>query len=163
MRLALAILAISSAPAALGAQRVERPSLSPVRVGGELVLGVAAMPLGFVGGGLAARAVARRVGADDDVASRVGYAGGYAGAALATAAAVTFVGTRGNQTGSYASALGGAVVGGLGSFALVRLNRRPDEDDRPCGIGCTAAAAAVFLLPALGSTIAFNASRRYER
>ena len=85
-----------------------------------------------------------------------------ANAALATAVPPTLIGNAGpHATGSYAASLGGAVVGGLGSWALVRLNQPAGRRDQPCHVLCVASTAAIFLLPSVGATIGYNLSRRY--
>lgn len=148
------------APAAVGAQQ-RLPGVGAARAAGQVVAGTVALPVGYVGGGLAARQVARWLGASDDAASRAGSVGAYAGAALATAGAVSLVGARGPGVGSFPAAVGGAVAGGAASALLVRLLRRPDDaPPRPCRLGCVVGSAAVVLLPSVGATVAYDASRR---
>lgn len=140
-----------------------QPAVTGGRIAAEVAAGAAAMPVGFLGGGLASRWVARRFGAGDDVASEVGLVGGYTFAALATAAPPTLIGQAGRHaTGSYLAALAGTVVGGLGSLALIRLNRQKGEP-KPCRIVCAVSFAGVILLPSAGATTGFNLSRRYAR
>jgi hypothetical protein len=56
------------------------------------------------------------------------------------------------------------VAGGLGSWALVRANRRgPDEPDRPCRLACTLAGVAVFTLPSIAATVAYDVTRKPVR
>ena len=161
----LAALAIGTTPvmvAPAAAQR-EAPPLSGWRVAGQVGTGLLGMPVGFIGGGLLARWSARRLGASEDRAADVAWAGAYVGAALATAVGPSMVGSRGRATGAYGAAVAGAVAGGLGSYLLVLLNRRDEADERPCGVLCTAGGVAVFVLPSVGATVAFNLSRRSER
>ena len=150
-------------PAPAGAQR-DTPPLSGGRVAAQVVVGALGTPIGFVAGGLLTKRVARAAGAGDDAASRAGDLGGWTGAALATAAGPRIIGARGPVTGSYWAAVGGAVAGGVGSYLVVRLNERAEDDEpRPCRVRCVASSAAVFLLPSIGATVGFNLSRRYER
>ena len=99
--LALAVSLVAAAP--VRAQS-DDPPLTGTKVAGEIALGAVAGPVGFVGGGLATRWVARRAGAGEEAASRAAYWGAWTGMTLATAAAPTLIGTRGVTTGSYAAA-----------------------------------------------------------
>jgi uncharacterized membrane protein len=156
--LALAFLV----PAAAGAQRGQ-PAVTGIRVTAEVASGLVAMPIGFFGGGLATRWLAHRAGVtDDEKAGTIATIGAYTFAALATAVPPTLIGNAGpHATGSYAAALGGSVVGGLGSWALVRLNQPAGRRDQPCRVLCVASTVAIFLLPSAGATLGYNLSRRY--
>ena len=159
---AIALGLVLSATPAL-AQRSPRP-LSGARVAAQVTGGALTMPLAFIGGGLATRWVAGRLGATENQASRVAYLGAWSAAALATAGVPALIGARGPGTGSYAAALAGTLAGGIASYGLIRLNRRGDEDERrPCRLGCIVSAAGVFLLPSIGATVGFNLSRRTTR
>jgi len=155
---ALAMLPFSSARAQRG-----QPAVTGVRISAEIASGIVAMPIGFFGGGLATRWLAHRAGvSDDEKAGTIATIGAYSFAALATAVPPTLIGNAGpHATGSYAASLGGAVVGGLGSWALVRLNQPAGRRDQPCHVLCIASTAAIFLLPSVGATIGYNLSRRY--
>jgi hypothetical protein len=151
---------------AISGQSIMRgqPSVTGGRLTAEVATGVLAMPVGFFGGGLATRWVARKLGADDEHAADIATAGAYTGAALLTALPPTLIGQAGpHATGSYLAALGGSAVGGLGSWALVRLNKKGTngDTDRPCHVACVLSTAAIFLLPSAGATVGFNLSRRY--
>jgi hypothetical protein len=146
--------------AARAAAQDDARALAPTRVAGQVGSGLVLMPVGFVAGGKLTKAVALRLGVPGPRASRVALAGGYAGAALATAAGPALVGARGPGAGSYLAALGGAAAGGLGSALLVRLNDREGDDPRPpCRLACTLTATAVFLLPSVSATVGYNLSR----
>ena len=138
------------------------PELHAGRVAGQVALGTVGTLAGFVGGGLATRTVARRLGASDERASRLAYVGAWSGAALATAGGATLIGRHDNVTGSYTAALGGAVAGGLGSWLLVRLCDDDTGAGSRCGVLSPVAGLAVFLLPSIGATVGFNASREYR-
>jgi hypothetical protein len=141
-----------------------QPAVTGGRIAAEVVSGVAAMPVGFIGAGLASRWVARRFGAGDDAASTAGLIGAYTVAAFATAVPPTLIGQAGRHaTGSYLAALAGTAVGGLGSFALIRLNRHTGDTTPPCRFVCVVSFAGVILLPSAGATTGFNLSRRYSR
>ncbi len=139
------------------AQQVPAPSAG--RVAAQASVGVVAMPIGFIGGGLATRWVADRFGASPDGASSAGLAGAYVSAAFSTAAGPALVGAGPHASGSYFGALGGAVVGGAGSFALVRLNRLGDAG----GVLRVLSFVAVVILPSAGATLGYDLTRRYRR
>jgi len=146
------------------AQRRGQPAVTGGRLLAEVAAGTAAMPVGFIGGGIATRWVARRFGASDDAASSAGLVGAYTIAAFATAVPPTLIGQAGHHaTGSYLAALAGTAIGGLGSLALIRLNRQRGETSRPCHIVCAVSFAGVILLPSVGATTGFNLNRRYAR
>jgi hypothetical protein len=144
-------------PRSATAQQVPAPSAG--RVAAQVGVGVVAMPIGFIGGGLATRWVANRFGAPPDGASTAGLAGAYVSAAFATAAGPTLVGAGPHGSGSYFGALGGAVVGGAGSFALVRLNRLGDAG----GVLRVLSFVGVVILPSAGATLGYDLTRRYRR
>ena len=137
-------------------------ALGPLRVAAQVGSGVVLTPVGFVGGGLATRWVARRLGANETGASRAAYAGAWTTAALTTAAGPSLVGARGPGSGSYAAALAGTLAGGAASFALVRINKRLANrggESRPCRLVCALSGVAVFLLPSVGATVGYDLSR----
>ena len=156
--LAVVCLLASAAPARAQGD----PPLTGSKVAAEVTLGALAGPVGFVGGGLATRWVAQRMGAGEEAASRAAYLGAWSGMALATAAPPTLIGTRGVTTGSYAAAVGGAAAGALASWGLVRLNLWAGAADGPCRVKCVVSTAAIVLLPSIGATVGFNLSRKYE-
>lgn len=158
-----ALLLLGGVPAAARAQGDPRP-LAATRVAAQLGAGLVAMPVGFVLGGKATELAAERFGVPDPRASRVALVGGWVGAGLATAAGPALVGARGPGAGRYLAAVGGAAAGGAASLLVVRLNDRTGDGARPpCRIRCTLAAVAVFALPSIGATTAYNASRRAAR
>jgi hypothetical protein len=159
---ALAALAAGALPPSAGAQEEVR-ALAPARVAGQLVGGALTTPVAFLGVGALTKRVAERVGASPDAASRAAYVGAWSGSALATAAVPAAIGARGPGRGSYAAALGGTLVGGAASWLLVRVNRRPDGDERPCRIACTLAGVAVLTLPSIGATVGYDLSRKAVR
>jgi hypothetical protein len=155
-----AALVASLAPTRAAAQP-DLPALSAPRVAAQLGAGVALMPVGFVAGGKLTEWTVERLGIPDPRASRLALGGAWAGAALTTAAGPALVGARGPGGGRYLAAVGGAVVGGLGSALLVRLNDRTGDAPRPpCRLRCTVAAVAVFTLPSIGAAVGYDVSRR---
>ena len=158
-----AVLGIALTAALAGAQQAsdETPPLQAGRIAGQVALGTVGTLGGFIGGGLATRWAARRMGASQERASRLAYVGAWSTSALATAGGATLLGRHGPVTGSYTAALGGTLVGGLGSYLLVRLCDNEGAGSR-CGPLGGVAGLAVFLLPSIGATVGFNASREYR-
>jgi hypothetical protein len=154
---AASLAAIAARP---GAAQEDVPALAPARVAGQVVGGALATPVAFFGGGALTKRVAERLGASEERASRLAYVGAWGLGALGTAAVPALVGARGPGHGSYMAAVGGTLVGGAASWLLVRLNRRADDVDRPCGVTCTLAGVAVFTLPSIGATVGYNLSRK---
>jgi hypothetical protein len=153
----LAVAAIVLSPARSAAQH-QVPSVGVGRAVAQVGAGMVAMPIGFVGGGLATRWAAARLGASDDRASSLGLAGAYVSAACLTAAGPTLVGGGPHGRGNYFAALGGTVVGGAGSVLLVRLNRAGDAGS----VVRILSLIAVVALPSVGATVGYNLSRRYR-
>jgi len=133
-------------------QKDEKPTLSPVRITGEIVGGMFA---GLAGGVVV---IASIVAVDDKAPSII------LGTALATAYAlgstttVYLIGNIGDQTGSLGATMLGTVMGGVvgiaGGFLIHAVRGDIDHDDL----------AELFILavPAVGATIGFNLTRRYE-
>src|SRR5438067_9473023 len=143
-RFVLAALVVATVPVARAVGQPALQSLGAPRVTAQVVAGTIATPVGFFGAGLLADRLARRHGASDEQVSRIAGTAAWTGAALATAAPPALIGARGPGSGSYFAALGGAVVGGLGSFGLVRLNDPTGAGrTRPCHVGCVIASVAV--------------------
>lgn len=160
-RTAAAVLTLAAARvASLRAQAADLPSLSAARVASQMTLGTLAEPVGFVGGGLAFRAVARQLGANEDVASRVADAGAALGTSVAASGVAALVGARGPGHGRYVSALGGALVGTGVSGILILVNRKTDvAPGKPCHLACIIVTSAIATLPSIGAAVAYNASR----
>ncbi|HET7457654.1 MAG TPA: hypothetical protein VFJ74_08355 [Gemmatimonadaceae bacterium] len=159
-RLALGSAALLLVAAAMPAAAQSAPRVGAGAVTAQVALGTIGTVGGFLGGGLATRAVARRMGASDDGARRAAYAGAWTGAALLTPVGPALVGSRGAAHGSYPAALGGTLVGGAASFALVTAGRHGAFGCRWCGPVRGLVAVGVFVLPSVGATVAFNRSRR---
>jgi len=135
------------------------PAVGIGRGAAQVGAGLVAMPVGFIGGGLATRWVADRFGATADGVSTIALVGAYTSAAFATAAGPTLVGGGPHASGSYFGALGGAVVGGAGSVALVRLNRLGDAG----GVARILSLIGVVILPSVGATVGYDLTRGYRR
>jgi hypothetical protein len=156
---------LAAPPAALAAQQAvaggdARP-LSPARVAAQVTAGTLATPIGFVAVGVLTDTFLERTGNDGDLGSQIALGAAYAGGALGAAAGPALVGARGPGRGSYWAAVGGAAAGGLASWGLVRLvDRDGGEPSRGGRIVAAVAGAAVFMLPSVGATVAYNLSRR---
>ncbi len=144
------VLATANDPAPVGAGRVAA----------QVTLGTVGTLGGFVAGGLATRWVARRAGADPGRASDLANVGAWTTAALVTPVAPMLLGSQSNVHGSYPAALAGTLVGGAASLAIVAAGRRGAFDCRYCTPLRVLAGVSAFVLPSVGATIAFNASRR---
>jgi hypothetical protein len=148
------------AAARLAAQGTDVPAQGAGRVAAQLTIGTLAEPVGFIGGGLAFRAVARRFHMAEDDASRVADIGATIGTALAASSAAALIGSRGPGRGSYPAALGGALAGTGVSGILILINRKTDvEPGKPCHLTCILTTSAIATLPSIGATVAYNASR----
>jgi hypothetical protein len=165
-------------PAVAGAQRVAPTVLrqsagveaaagrAPVygaRVAGQLVVGTYAGLGGYFIGRLVGTRIADLVGASDRDAANAGAVSGVVGAAFATAGTVYGIGAIGDQTGGFGATLAGTGAGYLVSIAVNALVFR----DGP--VTTTGAARARWLytglegfLPALGATIGFTSTRRFD-
>lgn len=155
-----AALCLGSAAARASAQAPKLPALKAGRVAVQLTAGTVAEPIGFVGGGLAFRAVARTFGAEEDDASRVADVGAALGTSLAAGSTVALIGSRGPGHGRYLAGVGGALVGTGVSGILILINRKTDvEPAKPCHLSCILVTSAIATLPSIGATVAYNASR----
>ena len=156
----IAVAAALALLPAVGAAQEDVRGLSPARVTAQVAAGTLTTPVAFFGVGALTKGIAQSLGASEDRASQLGYVGAWSGSALATAAVPAMIGARGPGAGSYWAALGGTVVGGAGSWLLVRANRRgPDAPERPCKALCVLTGVAVFALPSIGATVGYNLSR----
>jgi hypothetical protein len=146
---------------AAGASQATAQQPAPVGAGhaaAQVGVGLVGTVGGFVGGGLATRAVASALGAPENNASSIALVGAYSSAALLTAAGPVIIGPGANAHASYWAALGGTAVGGLGSILLIKLNHAVDLGQIPRVIG----GVLVVALPSIGATIGYNLSRRYR-
>lgn len=131
-------------------------------VAGQVALGTLATPVGYLGGGLATRWTASKLGASDEAARRLAYVGAYTGAALTTAATVEYLGRTSRVGGSFPAVLGGAFAGELASWGVVELGRSLYGDSPGCNFMCNTLGAAAFVLPAVGATVAHSLSRDWR-
>ena len=161
--LAAALCVGLAAPAALGAQALEKPRLDAGRVTGEVVAGTYAGIGGFLVGRAVAIGIAEGLGAvEEPTLRRLGWAGGILGGGLATAGVVYGIGGLGETAGDFDATWLGSGVGFVLSASVARLmfgaDGTPPEGMPPAARWATISALA--LLPAIGATIGFNSTRR---
>jgi len=143
----------------------ERPDVRPERVAGEIVGGTYAGVAGyFVGRGIGTVATMMMADRDDALRDDIVNGVGIVGAGFAIAGTVYAIGNMGAETGSYAKTLGGVGVGTAASLLVSRLvfhGRVPA--DKWSARRKWWVATLECSLPAIGGTIAFNRSRRWQR
>ncbi|MEP7382038.1 MAG: hypothetical protein ABI910_10150 [Gemmatimonadota bacterium] len=156
MLLLLLLVSLTVRGSAVGAQE-RAPSLSAARVTAQVVGGTLVAPVAFIGGGVATKRLARRLGADDHRAGQAAYVGAYSATWLSTAAIPAVIG----RDGKFPAALGGSALGMLASVGVVRLgNWRYDGDRHACDVLCWSLGALVVALPSIGATVLYDQSRR---
>ena len=162
-RLSMGTLALVAMATLVEAQQQPKPRLEPARVTGQVVLGAYAGIGGFIVGRYVGEELVQRLGSEHEpTIRRVGFATGAIGGGLATAGVVYGIGSLGDQSGDFDATALGAGVGFAASMALARLLLGP-ELNPPSGMRTTArwaTANLIALLPAVGASIGFNATRR---
>ncbi len=165
-RAAALVLATLAVTGTIAAQDTGRPAFSIPRTGGEVVAGAYAGFVGFYAGRFAGERVADLVSLEDEGGVRRGavLTFAYLGAAFGTAGTVYGIGSLGNQTGEFGAALLGT---GAGFVVAVAANRllfpRASREANGARSARRLADAVEILLPAIGSAVAFNSTRRYSR
>jgi len=143
----------------------DRPGVRPERVAGEIVGGTYAGVAGyFVGRGIGTIATMMMADRYDALRDDIVNGVGIVGAGFAIAGTVYAIGNMGAETGSYAKTLGGVGVGTAASLivsSLVFQGRVPA--DKWSARRKWWVATLECSLPAIGGTIAFNRSRRWQR
>jgi len=125
----------------------QKPPVSGGRIAGEIAAGMLAVPVGF--------AVGYTIGSGfrPHGESNTGVALGFAGAVLAPPVAVHAV--AGPPRGNFGATLGGTAIGYAASMIAFPVARKIRFEKVK-----TATTLVTFLLPAVGATIAYNATRR---
>lgn len=142
MRVALLLVFVAATASA------QKESVSPGRVAGQIAAGTLMVPIGFgagyyLGSGFNFRGQ-----------SNTGLAVGFAGALLGPPAGVAMVGT-GSTRGSFGAAIGGTALGYLAGGGMIPvLAKVPDGAIKKVLI------AATVMLPAIGASVAYNATRK---
>jgi hypothetical protein len=155
-RLGASLLAAFLTAAQWAGAQASPPSLSAARVTAQITLGTIATPIGFFGGGLAARELARAVGGSDETARRAAYVGAFGGAWIAAAAVPAWVGSDGRVGAALAGSAGGLIVAAVSAKLG---NHLYDQGRNGCGPLCWVLGALAVSSPGVGATLAYNASR----
>ena len=142
-----------------------RPKLRPERVAAEVVGGTYAGVAGyFLGRGVGTVATAMMTADNEGLRERIVNTVGITGAAFAIGGTVYGIGSMGAEGGSFPSTMLGVSAGVAASLLLSKLvfdGRMPvdEESSRRKWLMATLESS----LPAIGGTIAFNSSRRWQR
>jgi len=134
----------------------EKPPLNPVRIAGEVLGGT----LAGIGGGVVAVRALLPIAEDSRFKQAILVTGLSTSYALGSGSTVYLIGNIGNQTGSFPATmlgvLAGGVVGAIGAIIIAAVTGNDDNDHEDL------AELFLFLSPAIGGTIAFNLTRKYE-
>jgi len=127
-----------------------KPPLNWGRVAGEIAVGGLSGYIAGLGFAYLAYLASGKDWRDEDAWVAAGY-GGIIGLSIGSALGVCFIGTRGNETGSFIATLLGSIIGLAGPMLIFPR----DWLDRIPGI-------LILASSPVGATIAFNMSRRYK-
>lgn len=147
------------------AQHEGTPALHPERVAGEVVAGTYAGVFGyFIGRGIGTIATTMMRSDNDRLREFIVNDVGIASAAFAIGGTVYAIGTMGAETGDFPTTMVGVSAGVAASLIMSRLvfkGRMPvdESSSRRKWLMATLDSS----LPAIGATIAFNASRKWQR
>jgi hypothetical protein len=169
---AVAALGVAAGAAPLGAQStsaatvgVGRPDVRPERVAGEIVGGTYAGVIGyFLGRGIGTIATSGMSPESDRLRDGIVDGVGVVGGAFAIGSAVYAVGNIGAEAGSFPRTMEGVTIGLAASLVVSKLvfQGRVPADEGSAKRKWLAATIEASL-PAIGATIAFNKSRRWQR
>jgi hypothetical protein len=123
-------------------------SVSPLRIGAEVAAGTVAIPAGAIAGLFVGSGFRREAN------TTAAFLSGAAGAVLGPPLAVAGVGASGPSRGKFFPTVAGAAVGYLATGAVILVEKRDNSRFH------SLIAAGSFFLPAIGATIAYNATRR---
>ncbi len=142
-----------------------KPALRPERVAAEVVGGTYAGVAGyFVGRGVGTVATMMMASKGESARDRIVDGVGWVGAAFAIGGTVYAIGDMGSETGSFPATMGGVAAGAAASLALSQfVFRGRIPADRGSAMRKWWVATLECSLPAIGGTIAFNASRKWQR
>lgn len=148
-----------------GQQPGGRPVLRPERVAMEVVGGTYAGVAGYlVGRGIGSVATMMMTQEQEHLRDEITHGVGVAGAAFAIGGTVFAIGDMGSESGSFPMTMVGVSAGAATSLLLSRLvfhGRTPA--DKGSARRKWLAATLECSLPALGGTIAFNSTRKWQR
>jgi len=148
-----------------GAATQGKPDFRYERVAGEVVAGTYAGVAGyFLGRGVGTIATMMLSSDDERLRDQIVDAVGWTGAAFAIGGTVYAIGDMGAEAGSFPRTMVGVTAGAAASLAISRLifhGRVPA--DKWSARRKWWMATLECSLPAIGGTIAFNASRKWDR
>lgn len=141
------------------------PALRYERVAGEIVGGTYAGVLGYFAGRAVGTVATSMMSSENDrMREQIVNGVGIGGAAFAIGGTVYAIGNLGAETGSFPQTMAGVSVGVAASLLMSKLvfkGRMPAHETSSRGKWLMATLDAS--LPAIGGTIAFNQSRRWQR
>ena len=143
-----------------------RPDLRPERVALQLVGGTYVGLAGyFVGRGVGSMATRMMSEDRERLREKIVHGSGLVGGAFTVGGFVYVVGDMGSETGSFPATMLGVGVGAVASELLSRavFKRRHYTEFKDSTKRKWLAATLEACLPALGGTIAFNSSRKWQR
>jgi hypothetical protein len=142
-----------------------KPEVRYERVAGEVIAGTYAGVAGyFVGRGIGTVATSMMSEEQDRLREQIVNGVGMVGGSFAIGGAVYAIGNMGAEAGSFPTTMGGVAIGAVASFAISHLvfhgimPADPGSARRKWWV-----ATLECSLPAIGGTIAFNQSRRWQR
>ncbi len=155
---------VASLGSPLGAQRVARPAVEPLRVAGEVAVGTYAGIGGyFLGSAIGNHIAGRWPDQNEHTTAFITTGFAYTGAAFATAGGVYAIGSMGDQRGSFSATMLGTGIGAGVGWVLDRTLFTPNRDESAVASQRRWAETLVnSLLPSIGATIGFNSSRRFK-
>jgi hypothetical protein len=143
-----------------------RPDMRPERVALEVVAGTYAGLAGyFVGRSVGTVATMMMSVEQDRTRDRIVHATGIVGGAFAIGGTVFAIGDMGSETGSFRATMLGVGIGAVASELLSRAVFHQDHFPADHGSATRKWLMATLesSLPAIGGTIAFNSSRKWQR
>jgi hypothetical protein len=157
--------AVSVRPLQSAAPQEGTPAIRYERVAGEVVAGTYAGVLGyFIGRGVGSVATTMMSADRDRLREQIVNGVGIGSAAFAIGGTVYAIGNMGAEAGSFPTTMAGVSVGVAASLVMSKIlfkGRMPAHESTSRGKWLMAALDAS--LPAIGGTIAFNNSRRWQR
>ncbi|MEI8258853.1 MAG: hypothetical protein WCJ30_24555 [Deltaproteobacteria bacterium] len=143
-----------------------RPAVRPERVAIEVVGGTYVGLAGyFVGRGVGVIATRMMSEDRDHLREKIVHSAGIVGGAFTVGGYVYAIGDMGSETGSFPTTMLGVGVGAVASEVLSRVvfKRRHYTEFKDSTKRKWLAATLEACLPAIGGTIAFNSSRKWQR
>ena len=143
----------------------DKPEIRPERVAGELVAGTYAGVAGyFIGRGVGVALTGFMADDQDQLRENIVNGVGMVGGTFAIGGAIYAIGNIGAETGSFEKTMGGVAIGSATSLIISRLVFKGHVPaDKWSARRKWWVATLECSLPAIGGTIAFNRSRRWER